>query len=825
MISLETLPDEVFAQKMLGDGFAIEPVTNVLHSPCAGEIVQLHKSHHAVTIKTKNNELILLHIGINTVNLAGEGFTPFTQVGDQVSVGQKLIEFDLDFIAQKELCLAIVVICLKQENTSVACELKSNKKIISLDDTIAQIRSSIVNPSKNNSNNTQTQTIDYKILMPAGMHARPAARIADLSKTLESKITFKLENQIASTESIVGMLSLGISKGQVIKIQAQGPDASSALEKIKNLLDEITKNELESHTQAVTKVTTPERIFQKHCLYGVSASDGIAIGDIVLLDHKKIDYQEDASDKEVELKRIQTAIQSALEELSKLEDKLVRDNQASKAAIFAAHKEILQDGDLIDEVHSLIKAWKSAEFAWDTSITKRAHKLESLKNELIAARANDIKDVGRRVLLILTGTKESDHLLKKNSIIVAHDLNPSDIVQFDTDKVIGFGTVCGGSTSHVAILARSMGIPAIAGIDAQALELKEGQKVILDANTGTLFTKPNNEQLEKALLNQKAFQVKLQEAMKATMETTYSKDKKRIKVVANIGSSDEAIKAKAIGAEGVGLLRTEFIFLERKDAPSEREQTKIYQDITETLAGSELVIRTLDIGGDKQLSYLPIKAEENPFLGVRGIRFCLRNEGIFREQLRAILNTKSDSPIHIMFPMVGQLTELLKAKEILEEERLKLNAPIPKIGIMIEVPSAALMAQVFAPEVDFFSIGTNDLTQYTLATDRGHSELAGTVDGLNPAVLKLISLTCQAANQYGKWVGVCGGIASDVKAVPVLLGLGVSELSLSMPSIPLIKSTVRQLNINECIEMSEQFLNAKSASEVRSLVAQRWPSI
>lgn len=825
------IKDPVFSSKTLGIGFGINPTSNLLKSPIKGRVVQLHKSKHAITIESDSESnsgiQILLHIGIDTVTLRGEGFEAKVQVGDEVNIGQDLIEFDLDFIMTKGLDLTTILVCLNSETKDYNIKAVDEYELVNSSDNFE-----VITKSKNiikSVNSNLSNSSNYKIELVSGMHARPAAKIAAFVKNSNSTVTFSKNNNKASATSIVSMLSLGIEKNDVITISALGDDSKVIIDELKTLLDSIAADELVSHKkESSQKVVIKKSKYQareKYFLKGVLASDGIAIGNVVYKDEVKLDFSNETKDKDLELIRLNKAIEKAVKTLNELESDLVKQNENSKAAIFNSQKEILQDKEIQVECSEVISGWKSAEFAWSKTIDKRIAQLEALNNELISARANDLKDIKIRVLKILIGINDTKRNLLDDSIVIADDLTPSDIINFDLTKVIGFATIKGGATSHVAILARSMGLPAIAALDEKALKLKNNDLIILDANEETLICSPTDSDITIAKSALEKFKQKMDLALQKSKSTTYSLDKKRIKVVANISSVSDAQKATELGAEGVGLLRTEFIFLGKKSAPTQSEQVKIYQDIVDNLDGNELVLRTLDIGGDKQLSYLPIANEENPFLGLRGIRFCLRNEGIFREQLRAVLSVNSKLPINVMFPMVGHLNELLKAKEILEDERVKLNAPRPNVGIMVEVPSAALMAEVFAPHVDFFSIGTNDLTQYTLATDRGHSELAADVDGLDPSVLKLIHITCVAAQKNNIWVGVCGGIASDLKAIPVLLGLGVDELSVSMPSVPIVKETVRQLNVNHCKENIHTFLNASSAKEVRDLISTFYPSI
>jgi phosphocarrier protein FPr len=383
---------------------------------------------------------------------------------------------------------------------------------------------------------------------------------------------------------------------------------------------------------------------------------------------------------------------------------------------------------------------------------------------------------------------------------------------------MGFCTTRGGATSHVAILARSVGIPALAGIEPAALELANGTSVILDGNKGTLRLHASPEEVARIRKAQERAEQRRKDNLAHAREPAVTLDGTRIEVVGNIGGLKDATQLAGLGGEGVGLLRSEFLFMERADAPTEEEQFKTYKSIAEAVGSKNpLIIRTLDVGGDKPLAYLPIPKEDNPFLGERGIRVGLDRPEILRAQLRAILRAAPSGKVKVMFPMIATLDELRDVKAILAEEAASLGVPSVPAGIMVEVPATAIMAAQFAREADFFSVGTNDLTQYTLAMDRGHPKLAAQVDGLNPAVLRLIAHTVKGAQPAGKPVGICGGIASDPAAVPILIGIGVTELSVSLPSIPTVKAQIRTLRLDACRELAERALAAESAEEVRAL--------
>jgi phosphocarrier protein FPr/phosphocarrier protein len=480
---------------------------------------------------------------------------------------------------------------------------------------------------------------------------------------------------------------------------------------------------------------------------------------------------------------------------------------------------MLDDPELISQSKLGITAGHSAAFAWRAAYLEQAKTLESLKNAVLKERAVDVRDLGKRVLRLLVGAEARRHALPDKAIVIAEELTPSDVAGMDRKKVAGLCTVHGGATGHVAILAKAMGIPALCGMDETILDLKEGTTVIIDADNGILNHQPDEPALAQARerLNRVARKREADIATAAIPAVTT--DGRCIEVAANVQNAEDIREALTLGAEGVGLLRSEFLFEGRASAPSEEEQFAAYRAAAKALGkGKTLVIRTFDVGGDKPLAYLPLPDEANPFLGMRGIRVSLTHPELFRTQLRGILRAAPDTNMHVMFPMVATLSELRTAKTILLEEAKSVGTEV-KIGIMIEVPSAALMAGQLAKEVDFFSIGTNDLTQYTLAMDRGHARLAKAADTLEPAVLRMIQMTVDAAHVEGKWVGVCGGAASDPKAVPVLLGLGVDELSVSPPAIPAIKAQIRTLSYSTCSSLAQDALSMESAEAVRQAVA------
>jgi phosphocarrier protein FPr len=540
------------------------------------------------------------------------------------------------------------------------------------------------------------------------------------------------------------------------------------------------------------------------------------------LRRQEIAVTEAGAGVDLERRQLESALATAHAQLAALRAQLHAKRDAAKAAIFAAHEELLADPDLLEIAESAIAKGKSAAFAWKKAFSTHAERLASMKNQLLAQRANDLRDVGLRVIAILTGASLEKREYPPNSVLIAEDLTPSDIATLDRTRVMGFCTTRGGATSHVAIIARSMGLPALAGIEPAALDVANGTLVILDGKAGTLRLNASDEEVARIRQAQARSEQRRKDDLAHALEPATTLDGTRIEVVANIGGLEEATEIAGLGGEGVGLLRSEFLFMERADAPTEEEQFERYKAIAQAVGRENpLIIRTLDVGGDKPLAYLPIPKEDNPFLGERGVRVGLDRPEILRTQLRAILRAGAFGRVRIMFPMIARLSELSEVKAMLAEEAASLSVPTVPTGIMVEVPAAAVMAAQFAREADFFSIGTNDLTQYTLAMDRGHPKLAPYVDGLNPAVLRLIAHTVKGAEPLGKPVAVCGGIASDPAAVPILIGLGVTELSVSLPAIPAVKAQIRALRMDACRALAERALAAESAEEVRALVPDR----
>lgn len=672
--------------------------------------------------------------------------------------------------------------------------------------------------------------LEITINNETGLHARPAKTLVNLVKQFKSSVTIWHGEKKANAKSLISVLTLGASKGSQLKIEVNGEDEETALAEIESaILAGLGEGETAEEPQAKPPATSAPKVEEKpveegkpakaNMLKGVGAAPGIAIGPVYQFQHQEIPINEVSDGLMLGWESLQDALARAREQLSKLNHQMVEQGLKAEAAIFDAHLGLLDDPELTETVHERIQKGQDALKAWKETIEDSAVVVAALNDPILSARADDLRDVGRRVLKIMVGADDkADSLPDKPVVVVARELSPSDTVSFNKDFVLGFCIVNGGPTSHTAILARALGLPAVVSVDESVLKLETDSYIVINGGDGMVTFNPSPEELQSAEQERNAWLEKRRLALEQAIAPAVTADGHEVEVVGNAGSLEDAKKALKMGAAGIGLLRTEFLFLERTTAPTEAEQYDVYRPIAETMGKLPVIVRTLDVGGDKPLPYIEMQHEENPFLGVRGIRLCLSRPELFREQLRAILRAGQYGNLQIMFPMVGDIEEYRRARLMLDELEIELKVPRIVAGIMIEVPSAALMADVLAKEVDFFSIGTNDLTQYTLAMDRGNSLLSARQDGLHPAVLRLIAKTIEGAHKHGKWAGICGELGSDPYAVPILIGLGIDELSVTVPSVPLVKAQVRDLKFSEVQPLAQQALECSTAREVRELV-------
>ncbi|CAM3072640.1 phosphoenolpyruvate--protein phosphotransferase [Rariglobus hedericola] len=664
-------------------------------------------------------------------------------------------------------------------------------------------------------------SVDVVLQGHAGLHARPATKFAETAADFSSEIRVIHGDRAANGKAMASLLRLGVESGSTLRIEARGSDADAALAVLREAVESGLgdADELAEATSPVQAWTPPETVTA--VIIGTSAAPGMAIAPIFRFRAEMLSVEDTRGEPAAERRRLDKVIAEANAELERLGADAEACPVAAEAEIFKAHQALIADADLHADVVALIEEGHSAPWSWQQVIERRVDEVRRLKNERLAGRAADLRDIGQRVLRLFSGVVSRDPVLPSGKcILVADDLTPSDTARLDPKKILGICTAAGGPTSHTAIIARARGLPAVVGAGSEVLSLADGTLAILDGGAGRLYPHPE----EFAVASAKQFQAELAHHQAAAdadrFRPAFTTDGHRVEIVANIGHAEEAAAAVEAGAEGVGLLRTEFLFLGRETAPTEEEQFLAYTEMIRALNGLPLIIRTLDIGGDKIVPYLGLAHEENPFLGVRGIRLCLRRPDVFKTQLRAIYRaaaTAEAGAVKIMFPMVTTLEDLRSAKKLAEAVRAEIGGPACELGIMVEVPSVVLMAREFAREADFFSVGTNDLTQYALAIDRQHPELGKEADALHPAVLRLIDLTVKAATAEGKWVGVCGGAAGEPLGASILTGLGVAELSMSAPSLAAVKAKLRGTSLKALRALAQRALACSTAAEVRAL--------
>lgn len=656
---------------------------------------------------------------------------------------------------------------------------------------------------------------------PHGLHARPAKELAQLAKGFDGEIRLRVlesAEPAVSAKSLSQLLSLGARRGQTLELIAEPAIAADALPALRAAIEQGLGEDVEPLPHAApVEAQAPAPVLAAPAagssLQGVAAAPGIASGPAHVCVEREIDYSLRGESPAQERQKLRAALEAVHADL----DALIKRSDKAIGEIFLTHQEMLGDPALTDDVESRLAQGESAAAAWMAVVDAAARRQEALQDTLLAERAADLRDIGRRVLAQLCGVQQSAEP-EQPYVLVMAEVGPSDVARLDPARVAGIVTAHGGATAHSAIVARALGIPAVVGAGESILLLASGTPLLLDGQRGRVTIAPPADELQGALAERDAREQRLQAAWAKRHEPAQTRDGHAVEVFANIGDSSSLDKVVEQGAEGVGLLRTELIFMAHSQAPDVATQEAEYRRVLDGLAGRPLVVRTLDVGGDKPLPYWPIAAEENPFLGVRGVRLTLQRPQIMEDQLRALLRAADDRPLRIMFPMVGQVHEWRAAKAMVERLRIEIPVRDLQVGIMVEVPSAALLAGQLAREVDFFSIGTNDLTQYTLAIDRGHPSLSAQADGLHPAVLQLIDMTVRAAHAQGKWVGVCGELAADPQAVALLLGLEVDELSVSARSIPEVKALVRQADLSTARALAREALQQDSAEAVRALV-------
>ncbi len=830
LLSITEVPDPVFSGRILGDGFAIDPTDATLRAPFDGIVTSVHRAHHAVTLRADGGAEVLMHIGLDTVALKGDGFTPHVAEGNRVKIGDPLISFDMDVVAQLARSLVVPVVLTNGEQFTLAApavnrEIAAGDALTTVVPQGATATAAVAAPSG------AAVVLKVRIADPHGIHARPAGLIAEAAKSGTAEVIIRLGDRTASAASPVGLMLLGAQHDDELTIEAKGADGAAVAERIAALLQGPAAAAPSTAAPAAAPVVAeavadaPAELWGPgvaRTIEGTSASPGHAVGVSVRITAEDFDVAETGADVEQEIKELRAALKTAAADISAK----IAASKGQQAEILGAHLSFVEDPDLRDAAWTLIRDGKSAAFAWKTALDRQVAALRKLGNPVLAERAADLEDVRHRVLAILLGVSGEATVLPDEAIIFAADLLPSQFADLDLTKVAGIVLAHSGPTAHVAILAASKGIPAVVAAGAGVLCVPDGQPVVLDADQAEVRINPPAAELADIRAAVARRRERLAANRSATKADCHMADGTRIEVVANLGGPADVAVALESGAEGCGLMRSEFLFLNRTTAPSEDEQYAQYQAIADGLGGRPLIIRTLDAGADKDVPYANLPKEDNPALGLRGVRMSLWQPELLRTQIRALLRVKPYGQCKILLPMIATVADLRDVRKVIDAEMKALGRTAPmEVGIMVEVPSAALISKTLAAEADFLSVGTNDLAQYTLAIDRVNPRLAKQLDPFHPAVLRLIQLAAEGAKAHGRWVGVCGSLASFPLAAPVLIGLGVTELSATAGSIAEIKAMVRSLDMNTCKATAEAALALESGEAVRRMLSQTWPEV
>jgi len=829
--ALENVPDAAMASGALGPGLYVEPLSSQICAPCSGSVISIASTLHAVTLRSECGAEILIHVGVDTVKLKGRGFDVHVEEGQSVNAGDVLVAFESATLMEEATSLATPIILLSTESHELAPDLALGHR--QQRDTIATIIPKADKRDQIDQNNTllsdagsrATQSLQIELI--EGIHARPAAQIAKLAKQHVGIVEASCGARTANAKSIAGLMSLGVAHGSLMTLSAKGDDAERVVDALIQLIKVGAGDKTRPIIPADSNVNetridaTPPA--KGDSLTGVRASAGLAVGPIVLHEGKTVEVPEHDDSVEQSLAIYSTGRERVRAEL--LEE--ARTASKNIAGILEAHAELLEDPDLIETTEAGIAAGASAGAAFKRSILQQVDLFSSSDDPRLNERTADLRDVEQRLLVAMYGSGDTDsNELPEGAIVVAHDLMPSEFLAYVEKGMSGLCLAAGGQTSHVAILATGENIPTLVAMGPRALEIPANMTGILDLSKASLLLAPDETDIaatrDKIDQRKRAISV----ARQAQFDRARTEDGTDIAVYANLGSLEDASKAMLNGAEGSGLLRTEFLFTDRSTAPSEDEQYETYVAILSCLKQKPLTIRTLDIGGDKPVPFLDHGEELNPALGMRGIRTFQNNPQLLRDQVRALLRASQHGAIDIMVPMISSASELQTFRDYVMSEAEDLGVTkTPSVGTMIETPASAIIADQIAEAADFLSIGTNDLAQYTLAMDRGHPSLANQLDGLHPAILRLINDVTKTGRTSNVPVSVCGGLASDPFAVPLLLGFGIQKLSCSQSMIAPVKALIRELKMSECQDIANASLTQSSGDDVRALVSGVWPSL
>ncbi|MGF6465398.1 phosphoenolpyruvate-protein phosphotransferase [Paraburkholderia youngii] len=785
VVPLAKVPDPVFAGGMFGDGIGVDPLEGRLVAPCDGVVAHLARTGHAVTLESAEGAQILLHIGIDTVGLNGKGFAPMVAQGAKVRAGDVLIEFDQDQVALNAPSLVSVVAIANSDAFEIIERAPDGHvKAGATPLLVLRAREGVSHDAAREA--CAAQVMDearrqITLTHAGGLHARPAARAREAARGFDARVEVRYDGRKAPIESVVGLLGLGAGEGASVELLGVGPHAQAAVDAVADELTREAHGEVEHKparpaTAPTTVVATPAagEPLAPNTLAGVCAAPGVAVGKLVRWDDADVDPLEQASGTSAAESRL---LDKAIATVDADLDTIVRDasqrGAVGEAGIFAVHRVLLEDPTLLDAARDLISLGKSAGFAWREAIRAQIDILSNVEDALLAERAADLRDIEKRVQRALGYTSSAARTLPDEAVLAADEFTPSDLSSLDRTRVTALVMARGGATSHAAILARQAGIPALVAVGDALHAIPDGTQVVVNASTGRLEFAPTELDVERARCERSRLADVREANRRTSQQAAATADGRAIEVAANIATLDDANAAVDNGADSVGLLRTELLFIHRPAAPSADEHRHSYQAIVDALRGRSAIIRTLDVGADKEVDYLTLPPEPNPALGLRGVRLAQVRPDLLDDQLRGLLAVRPIGAVRILLPMVTDAGELIRIRKRIDELAREAGSTEPvEVGVMVEVPSAALLADQLAQHADFLSIGTNDLTQYTLAMDRCQPDLAAQADGLHPAVLRLIAATVEGAAKHGKWVGVCGALAGDPLAMAAAGGPG-----------------------------------------------------
>jgi phosphocarrier protein FPr/phosphocarrier protein len=791
---LGEVPDPVFAEKIMGDGVAIDPTDGRIVAPCDGVVATL--ASHAFTIRDNSGLEILTHVGLDTVALKGEGFKTLAREGQAVKAGDPILTADLDLLARRAKSLISPVIVAGGGNVRIVRRVE-NREVAA-----GAFLMEIVPLAAAAEAAKEAVSVTAKAVVASehGLHARPSALIATAAKRFAGTLTLTCRGRSADAKSATAIMSLGVHQGDEVVIAAPSRAAADAVVAVIAAMGEREHRVLApAFVPRVLPANTATRI------HGMPAAPGRAIGVAVQVGGRDIVVEEAGRGIAAETAALREAIATLRARL----EMAATSGDRARREILSAHVALLDDPGLVAAAEKKIGTGKSAAFSFRAAVRAAAEALRAMDDARMRERAGDLIDIERQILALLTGeAAEPERTFAPGAILIAEEILPSDL----KPGIAGFVSSGGGPTSHAVLLAAGMNIPALVGAGPNVLAVADGTTLLVNADEGFVDLAPDAPAIAETKRRAAETSARRQREQSEASADCVTADGVRVEVFANLGKgADEAAEAVRLGAEGCGVLRTEFLFMDRETPPGEDEQLAAYQGIADALAGRPFIIRTFDIGADKPVPYLQFPPEENPQLGLRGVRTASIWPDLLTTQLKAVARVKGQ--VKIMLPMITAPHEIRAVRAMLAG----MGATLP-LGAMVETPSAGLLADRLAAEADFLSIGTNDLTQYVLAIDRGHRALSGQLDALHPAVLRLIARTAEAANAANKTAAVCGGLAADPLAAPLLIGLGISELSVPPPVIPRLKAAVRRLGSEACRTLARTALELETPEAVRALV-------